>query len=39
MTVPNVAAEEVRVEPITDDDRERVRELLLQVQNLVDVEN
>ena len=28
--------EDVRVEPITDDDRERIRELLLQVQNLVE---
>lgn len=35
MIAPNITAEEVRVEPITDDERERLRELLLQVQNLV----
>jgi len=30
------ARNEVHLEPINDDDRDQVRELLLQVQNLID---
>lgn len=35
MTDPATNPDEVRVEPIHDDDRDRIRELLLEVQNLV----
>ncbi len=36
MTTLSPTTDEVRVEPVTDDDRDRIRELLLQVQNLVE---
>lgn len=39
IATPSPTTEEVRVEPITDDDREQIRELLLQAEHLMERES